>query len=338
MLRSLRFAVGMCSVVVLPLAVVASARPSTNAPLVWPAPPDAPRLAYVQSISQPADVGIKAAGLTRLGRWLTGSNKGNESLQKPFGVALDEQDNLCLTDTAANVVCFFDRADKKWQRWGKIGELTFSCPVAVAKHGSTLFVADSGLGSVVAFDLKGKLLFQTTNHLERPCGLAVLGGRLLVVDSQRHCVAAFDFSGRYLSEFGRRGVGPGEFNFPTHLAVGGTNTILVTDSMNSRVQMLDAQGQFIRTIGSAGDGPGCFSRPKGVAADASGRVYIVDAIFDNVQIFDGEGRFLMPLGQAGAGPGQFWMPNGIAISRRQEVFIADTFNHRLQVLQYVGQP
>ena len=338
LLRFSRFVAEMCSPVMLSLTVFASATPATNAPLVWPAPPDAPRLAYVQSISQPADVGIKAAGLTRLGRWLTGSNKGNESLQKPFGVALDEQDNLCLTDTGANVVCFFDRAAKRWHRWEKVGDLYWSSPVAIAKHGGTVFVADSGLGCIVAFDLKGKLLFQITNRLERPCGVAVLGERLLVVDSQRHVVVACDFSGRYLAEFGRRGTSPGDFNFPTHIATHGLDLVLVTDSMNRRVQVFDGQYRFLRSIGNAGDGPGCFSRPKGVAADASGRVYVLDAMFDNVQIFDGEGRFLMPLGEAGAGPGQFWMPNGLAISRSQKVFIADTYNHRIQVLQYIGQP
>ena len=174
--RFLRFAAGTLLIAMPRLTVAASARPATNAPLVWPAPPDAPRLAYVRSISQPADVGVKAAGLIRFARRLTGSNKGNESLQKPFGVALDEQDNLCLTDTGANVVCFFDRAAKKWLRWEKVGDLAWSSPVAMAKRGGTLFVADSGLGRVVVFDLKGKLLFQITNHLERPCGLAVLGG------------------------------------------------------------------------------------------------------------------------------------------------------------------
>jgi DNA-binding beta-propeller fold protein YncE len=337
-LRSLRFAAGVGLALVVPLAAAGAAQQATNAPLVWPPPPDAPRLAYVQSIRQSADVGVKPSGLTRFARWIVGSNKGNESLEKPFGLALDERDNLCLTDTGAKSVCFFDRTAKKWLRWEKVGALVWSSPVAVAKHGGTLFVADSGLGSIVAFDLKGKLLFQITNRLERPCGLAVLGDRLLAVDSQRHSVLAFDFTGGFLSEFGRRGVEPGEFNFPTHLATGGTNLILVTDSMNHRVQVFDAGGAFLRQIGSVGDGPGCFSRPKGVAADGAGRVYVMDAMFDNLQIFDGQARFLMPLGKSGGAPGEFWMPNGIAISHSNQVFIADTYNHRIQVFQYVGQP
>ena len=312
---------------------------ATNLPsLVWPAPPDAARIAYVTSIHRPADAGIKASGWGRLTRWLTGSDKGNEPLQKPFGLALDDQDNLCLTDTGAHAVCFFDRTKKQWQRWTQLGDLAFSSPVAVAKYQQIFFVADSGLASVVAFNSKGKLLFQITNGLERPCALTVNPERLWVADSQRHCVSAFDLAGRFLAALGRRGSGPGEFNFPTHLAQDAAHNLFVTDSGNGRIQMFDASGQFLRQVGSLGDNLGHFGRPKGVAVDALGHVYVVDALFDNLQIFDRESRFLMPLGAAGTGPGQFFLPSGIGISRHNEIFVADTYNHRVQVLQYVGEP
>src|SRR5262249_9672787 len=148
----------------------------TNAP-VWPAPPDPPRIAFVQSIGRPADAGVKLQALSRCGHWLTGSEKGNEPLVKPFGIAFDEKDNLCLTDTGANSVCYFDRAKKKWQRWDKLGHLGFVAPVAVAKRGGIFYVADSCLASVLAFDERGKLLLQISNHLERPSGLALLKER-----------------------------------------------------------------------------------------------------------------------------------------------------------------
>ncbi len=152
------------------------------------------------------------------------------------------------------------------------------------------------LAAVVAFNDQGKRLFQITNKLERPAGLVVAGERLLVVDSQRHCVVACDLNARYLSEFGRRGSGPGEFNFPTHLAADPNGDLYVTDSMNSRVTRLDHAGQFKNQIGGIGDGPGHFRRPKGVAVDTFGHVYVIDALFDNLQIFDRDGQFLLALG------------------------------------------
>jgi hypothetical protein len=306
------------------------------APLVWPAPPEQARIAYVQSVHRPADVGVKSSAFVRFGRWLTGSEKGNEPLIKPFGIALDENDNLCLTDTGANAVCFYDRAKKKWQRWDKIGRLRFISPVAIARRNGLFYVADSGLGAVLAFKEDGKLLLQITNHLERPSGLALLKDQLLVADAQRHCVVIFDLQGNYRAEFGRRGVGEGQFNFPTHLAVDGASNLLVTDSMNNRVQMLERQGQCKAQIGSIGDSPGHFSRPKGVAVDSFGHIYVVDALFDNIQIFDPSGRLLLNFGEEGGAAGQFWLPNGIAISRSNEIFVADSYNHRVQIFKYVG--
>src|SRR3954468_13803810 len=46
--------------------------------LIWPALPDAPRIAYVREITRPADLGFKSSAFSRFGQWLTGSEKGNE--------------------------------------------------------------------------------------------------------------------------------------------------------------------------------------------------------------------------------------------------------------------
>lgn len=307
-------------------------------PLIWPAPPDPPRIQYVRSIRSPADLGIRASAFARFGRWLTGSDKGNETFIKPFGLALDDSNNLCLTDTGANAVACYDRAKKKWMRWERIGKLNFAAPVAVAKKGTTIYVADAGLGCVLAFDERGALRSRITNHIEHPSGLAVNGDRLFVADAVRHCVVVLDLQGGYQSEIGRRGAGPGQFNFPTHLATDRSGNLFVTDSLNGRVQMFDSAGQFLGQIGSLGDRSGQFSRPKGVATDSSGNVYVLDSLFDNIQIFDRSGRLLLALGAAGSQPGEFWLPNGIAVSSANEIFVSDSYNHRIQEFRYIGPP
>ncbi len=311
---------------------------SAREEIIWPAPPAEPRVTLAQVIGRPSDAGVTVSGFSRLANWITGADKGNEPLVKPFGLALDEKDNLCLTDTGANAVSYFDRTRKTWQRWQKVGGVRFISPVAVASRNGLFFVADSGRASVVVFNLKGQLQFEITNHLARPSGLTIVDKRLLVADSQRHCVVSFDLTGHHLSEFGRRGSDVGEFNFPTHIAADKSGQLFVTDSMNGRVQVFDADGRFKNQIGAGGDAPGNFSRPKGVAVDSFGHVYVVDALFDNLQIFNAEGRFLLNLGESGSKPGQFWLPNGVAISGRNEIFIADSYNRRVQVLQYIGQP
>ena len=317
---------------------LASSAAKVNPLPAWPPPPAAPRVVYVRDIASPADIGAKPSTLNRVADWFTGAAKDKGKLDKPFGLCVDEAGNLLVTDTGANTVCLLDLARKKWTRWESVGPIRFKSPVAVARHGQTIFVADSVLGKVIAFDAKGKLLFEITSELERPSGLAVLGDKLYISDAQRHQVVVCDVRGAFLSKFGQRGGGPGEFNFPTHVSADSGGRICVTDSLNNRVQVFDAEGRFLRTFGSVGDGPGSFSRPKGVAADSEGHLYVVDAVFDNVQIFDDQGRLLMNWGETGPAPGQFWLPNAIAINRADEIYVADTHNRRIQVFRYTGKP
>jgi DNA-binding beta-propeller fold protein YncE len=336
-----RFGAGLPLAGLLLLGVLpGSAKPvgATNPPPAWPPPPAEPRVVYVRAIACPADIGAKPSTLNRVADWFTGAGKDKGKLDKPFGLSLDDSGNLLVTDTGANTVSLLNLARKKWTRWETIGRTRFKSPVAIAAHGRTIFVADSALGKVIAFNEQGKLQFEITNELERPSGLAVIGDKIYISDAQRHHVVICDRRGTFGSKFGQRGTGPGEFNFPTHVSADAGGRLYVTDSLNNRIQVFDAEGRFLRAFGSVGDGPGSFSRPKGVAADTDGHLYVVDAVFDNVQVFDDQGQLLMNWGEAGPDPGQFWLPNAIAISRANEIYVADTHNQRIQVFRYVGKP
>jgi len=315
-----------------------NANPPTPAALVWPPPPDQPRVIYVRSFNKPADLGIKPSAFKRFGNWITGATAGDRSMINPLAVAVDEKGILCATDTGAKTVFCVDTAAKRWLQWDHAGRIHFQAPVGVAKKGNTIFVADSALGEVIAFDTNGKLLFEIKQGLGRPSGLAILGERLFGTDVEQHCIVVFDLRGNKLSAFGKRGAGTGEFNFPTHAAADNHGHLLITDSMNSCVQAFDATGKFLAEIGSAGDTSGHFGRPKGLAVDSFGHVYIADAVFDNIQVFDFSGRLLLILGETGTGPGQFGLPNGLAIGPDNQIYVADSCNHRVQIFKYVGQP
>ena len=310
----------------------------TKPPLGWPPPPAEPRIVFVREISEPRDIGVRPPALLRFANWITGVNNSRQKLDRPFGLSLDADGNLLVTDTGTARVCYLDFARKKWENWSSVGGIRLISPVAAVRQGQTFYVADSALGKVIAFDGKGKVQFEITNELERPAGLALLGDRLLIADSQRHQIVVCGLRGEIVSKFGHRGRGPGEFNFPTHVSVDGQSRIYVTDSLNSRIQVFDADGRFLRAFGSAGDGPGRFSRPKGVAVDRDGHVYVVDGVFNNVQIFDDQNRLLLAWGEAGDAAGQFCLPNAIVINSKNEIFVADAFNHRLQEFRYLSKP
>jgi DNA-binding beta-propeller fold protein YncE len=314
-----------------------TSRVASEKPLpVWPPPPDPPRIACVRSLHSPRDIGQSLSIFTRFGHWVTGENGESLALQKPFGLALDENGNLCVTDTGANLVCYLDFAHRKWRRYLASGKTDFVSPVAIARRNGIFYVADSALGKVLAFRDDGKSAFEITNSLMRPVGLAIAGGSLAVVDSQAHDVSVFDLAGKFLFKFGKRGTAPGEFNFPTHIAGDASGHWLVTDSLNCRIQIFSADGKFISQFGGSGDTSGNFGRPKGVAADSFGHIYVADAVFDNVQIFDATGRLLLNFGQSGDGAGEFGLPNGVVISPDNTIYIADAYNHRVQIFKYLG--
>jgi sugar lactone lactonase YvrE len=306
---------------------------------VWPSPPDEPRIAYAGSYSSPRDIGRSESFFTRAGHWLTGETGENLALRKPFGLALDENDNLCVADTGSKTVCLLDFKDKKWLRYKSAGKISFEMPVAVAKRNGVFYVADSSLGKILAFRADGKTSFEITNQIAHPTGLAISGDRLAVADSQAHAIFVFDLAGKFLFSFGRRGTGDGEFNYPTHIAADVQGRWLVTDSLNCRVQVFSADGKFISQFGGNSDTPGHFARPKGLAADSAGRIYVADALFDNFQIFDPGGRLLLAVGSGGGNaPGNFDLPAGVAISGDDIIYVADSLNRRIQVFQYIGGP
>ena len=78
--------------------------------------------------------------------------------------------------------------------------------------------------------------------------LAFDAGRIYVADAQDCAVKTFTKSGRFEAAIGRKGGGPGEFSFPSGVAVLG-GRIFVADKFNHRVQVLEASGRYLRSFG-----------------------------------------------------------------------------------------
>lgn len=72
-------------------------------------------------------------------------------------------------------------------------------------------------------------------------------GRMVVVDRTASELRFFDATGRYLSTSGRKGQGPGEFEFITSVHRLPGDTLFVFDGTLSRGSYLSSDGTFIRT-------------------------------------------------------------------------------------------
>ena len=299
--------------------------------IVWPAPPQTPRIRLLYSFSEPGDIGIKPGALKRFVQFLAG--KERQGMLRPYAIAADDE-VIAVADPGLRLVHLFLVKQSKYEVIREAGDENFESPVGISLSQDAIFVADSAAGKVFVFDRKGEHS-NTISSLTRPTGIAfhAASGRLFVTDTIENEVVVFDRSGTRLDEFGAKGLAIGDFNFPTSLALH-DDTLFVNDTLNFRVQAFTLDGMPVSSFGEIGDSSGQFALSKGLGTDAKGHVYVADALSNYVQIFDKEGRFLLSFGGIGGEAGQFRLPAGLYIFNNT-IYIADSQNGRVQVLEYI---
>jgi DNA-binding beta-propeller fold protein YncE len=83
-------------------------------------------------------------------------------------------------------------------------------------------------------------------------------------------IVKFDRNGKYITEFGKKGTGPVEFDQPHALAFDSQGRLFVGDRSNNRIQILDQDGRFLEEWKQ-------FSRPSGIYIDRNDRIYVADS-------------------------------------------------------------
>ena len=334
--RFVRLVIGLgCTAL---LAGCGPARQRSGPDLVWPPPPEEPRIKFVRLIYNEKDV----KGQSSVLEMLIGKEERRRALVKPYGVAADKNGTVYVTDTGLAQLVIFDFEKKRMKMVGSaMGPGRLAKPIGVAVGGSgNVYVSDTRLDVVKVFDRNGDFLFSVgeRGELSKPSGLAINDGlqRLYVVNTGSHNVKVYGLTGKFLFEFGTRGSDEGEFNYPSNIAVDRAGKVYICDSLNFRVQVFTPGGEFVREFGKIGDAPGEFSRPKGVAVDSEGHIYVADAAFSNLQIFDQAGRLLLYFGEMGNPPGNFYLPAGLGFGPDDKLYVADQFNRCIQVFQYLG--
>ena len=307
--------------------------------LSWPQPPERERIRYAGEFASPADLRITSPWLGKVYRFITGAKKETVKLGTPYGIAVDGHGNIYVADSFPPAVHVFSPGRKKYLELAGPAGLQMVSPIGTAVDDrGQVFVSDSMARTVVCFDQSGKHRFSIdSDQFQRPTGIAVdrYRRRLFVVDTLAHGVKIFSLDGELLSTFGRRGNGPGEFNYPTCVCVDRKGDVYVGDSLNFRIMVFDPDGVYRTHFGQAGDGSGFFSKIKGVAVDSDGHIYVSDAEYDVIQVFDRLGNFLLSFGASGREAGEFRFPAGLCIDHRDIIYVADRLNQRVQMFQYI---
>lgn len=324
--------------------------------IVWPPPPDEPRIRYIGALTGEVDLGRSKSAGEVLNEVFQGPSP-RIAFSTPVAVAVSGR-RVWVADPghpAGPCVHVLDFAARTLTPLRDIAGVSLQWPIDVAWHDGDIAIADARRAVVHVMNSSGTVRTLGAGVLKRPASIAWTADHLCVLDAGLHAVIIFDRAGRQVGRFGERGTNAGQFNFPSAICAfaaenrGGTNLtarepeavrlyeLAIADAMNFRVQIVDEQGRPLRLFGRKGDAAGDFSLPRDVAADRTGRLFVLDNQFENIQVFDRDTRLLMALGGGGSGPGQFNLPSGITIDAEQRIWVADTYNRRVQVFEWLPE-
>jgi DNA-binding beta-propeller fold protein YncE len=345
-----------CTIVALSMLSACSAAPvemvylpEDRAPagrLVWPGPPETPRLAYAGELTGQENfrkvAGERDGAALRVLRWIAGIGREQQvrELIRPQSGMVDGNGRILVTDAGREAIVVFDEAAGALEFWQEAERgQNFRSPVGIAADGAGGYlVADADIGHVIRLAADGDPAGSIGKGvLARPTGLcrSEATGEIFVADSAAHDIKVFDSDGRMLRSLGGRGIEAGYFNGPTHLSCG-ADRLYVTDTLNARVQVLLPSGEPLVSIGQRGLFVGNLVRPKGVVTDRDGHVYVIESYYDHLLVFSEDGELLLPIGGSGNGAGQFFLPAGAWTDDGSRLFVADMFNGRVVVLDYLG--
>src|SRR5437773_4770603 len=270
------------------------------------------------------------------------------------GVTADKDDNVWI----------FTRANPPVQVYSPAGDLIRSWkPEGYGRahhiridHEGNVWVCDIDVHTVSKHTPDGKLLLELGTRgktgadektFNKPTDVAVTpAGDIFVSDGYGNTrVVHFDKTGKFVKAWGKKGMGPGEFDIPHGIGVDSKGLLYVADRSNARIQVFKLSGEFVAEwphllvpwsiwvtkndeIWSCGSSPALHANPG-----AQTGIPPLDQVFMK---FDTSGRLLQlwcpPLGVMGQEqkPGETCWVHSIAPDSKGNLYAVDIQGHRLQ--------
>lgn len=134
-------------------------------------------------------------------------------------------------------------------------------------------------------------------------------------------VLKFDKAGRFITSWGGKGRGPGQFAVAHGIAIDASGLLWVADRENQRIQIFDGDGHFVRERTYAG---------LPCSLDI-GRQYIfmANGFAGQIVQMDLDGAVLAVTGRPGKGLGEFGEAHVLAVGPKGDIWVADSVNAAL---------
>ena len=265
-----------------------------------------------------------------------GSSAGR--LDLPWGVAVNERDQIAVTDDDNNRVQVFSSDGTYLRSFGRQGDKQgeFNFPRGITIHETNnIIVVDSWNHRVQLFSEQGEYLSQfggeanLDHQLEHPHGLSLDDkGNIIVADRYNKSIKIFSPDGHYLSEFG----GEGSFTLPIH-CVQYDKYLIVSDNKEHCIKVFDRKGNFLYKFGNNGERDGEFNGPRCLSVNKAGHLMVCDTFNNRVQVFELSGKFITKFGSKGESKGEFDWPTSTAVLSDGRIVVSDLYNHRIQIFE-----
>jgi hypothetical protein len=154
-----------------------------------------------------------------------------------------DNDNILIVDRAGDGIAEMDRAGQVVRRWTSGANRCKPSSAFFLANGKLAMVSSEG-DVVTGFAADGTREFAMGIHgrlpedFSHPTAAVVDSiGWIWVIDSFRHHIKRFDSQRKFVDIFGRRGLGPGEFYFPTDMKLTPSGKLGILDKGAGRLQI-----------------------------------------------------------------------------------------------------
>ena len=261
-----------------------------------------------------------------------------EMVKAPYGVTVNERDEIAVTDTHNHKVQVFSSDGTYLRSFGRKGDKQgeFNWPTGIAfDKNSRSIVVDRSNHRVQLFNEQGEYLSQfggegnLDHQLSDPVGLSVdRNGNVIVADAGNKLIKTFSPSGQFLYKLGE---GEG-FTSPCH-CIQYDKYLIVSDAGEHCIKVFDINGNFLYKFGNKGNRDGEFNSPCFLSVNKAGHLMVCDGDNDRLQVFELSGKFVTKFGKQGSEPGEFKHPTSTAILSDGRIVVADCFNSRIQIFE-----
>lgn len=278
--------------------------------IVFPPPPEAPKIQFLTSFSKSTDF---TGERSTFSSFITGEEEPLE-IMKPYGIAVTKN-KIFICDTFLGSLELLDLAEGTFSYFVPEGKGKLKKPInCFIDERGFLYIADTEREQIVIFnpelDYAGVI---SDSSMLRPTDVYVHNNQIYISDISKRNVHVYDEGTKKLiKSLPIDKDGENRLFSPTNIYIH-KDQLYVSDIGDFKVKKYDLEGNFLNSVGMIGNTPGTFSRPKGIAVDTDENLYVVDAGFENVQIFNKQGQLLLFFGGSYSKEGDMWLPAKVAI-------------------------